>query len=53
MSSRVSTVLFWFVFVFEGIQVVIVIWKVMRNEPYRYFIRIPLFKEDKYVLEGE
>lgn len=53
ISSRISTVLFWIVFVFEVIQVVIFAWKVIRNEPYRYLIRIPLFKEDKYAMEGE
>ncbi|MBY0597774.1 DUF4870 domain-containing protein [Bacillus bingmayongensis] len=53
VSSRISEVLFWIVFAFEVIQVVIIAWKVIRNEPYRYLIRIPLFKEDKYVMEGE
>ncbi|MDA1782323.1 DUF4870 domain-containing protein [Bacillus thuringiensis] len=53
ISSRISDVLFWMVFVFEIVQVIIVAWKVVRNEPYRYFIRVPLFKEDKYVVEGE
>lgn len=53
ISSRISDVLFWIVFVFEVVQVIIVAWKVIRDEPYRYFIRIPLFKEDKYVVEGE
>ncbi|MEI4619848.1 DUF4870 domain-containing protein [Bacillus cereus] len=53
ISSRISSVLFWIVFVFEVIQVGIVAWKVIRNEPYRYLIRIPLFKEDKYAMEGE
>nr|EEK69103.1 hypothetical protein bcere0006_8310 [Bacillus wiedmannii] len=40
-------------FVFEVVQVIIVAWKVIRDETYRYFIRIPLFKEDKYSVEGE
>ncbi|PED07212.1 DUF4870 domain-containing protein [Bacillus pseudomycoides] len=53
ISSRISTFLFWIVLAFEVIQVVIVAWKVIRNEPYRYLIRIPLFKEDKYAIEGE
>ncbi|PEF68600.1 hypothetical protein CN372_17675 [Bacillus anthracis] len=53
ISSRISDVLFWIVFIFEIVQVIIVAWKVIRDEPYRYFIRIPLFKEDKYALEGE
>lgn len=53
ISSRISTVLFWIVFAFEVIQVGIVAWKVIRNEPYHYFIRISLFKEDKSMLEGE
>lgn len=53
ISSRISDVLFWIVFIFEVVQVIIVMWKVIRDEPYRYFIRIPLFKEDKYVMEGE
>jgi len=45
--------MFWIVFALEVVQVIIVAWKVVRDEPYRYFIRIPLFKEDKYVVEGE
>ncbi|EEL47048.1 hypothetical protein bcere0021_8280 [Bacillus cereus Rock3-42] len=45
--------MFWIVFVFEVVQVTIVAWSVIRDEPYRYFIRIPLFKEDKYAVEGE
>lgn len=53
ISSRISDVLFWIVFAFEVVQVIIVAWKVIRDEPYRYFIRIPLFKEDKYIVEGE
>lgn len=53
ISSRISDVLFWIVFIFEVIQVLIVTWKVIRDETYCYFIRIPLFKEDKYVVEGE
>ncbi|AHA70339.1 DUF4870 domain-containing protein [Bacillus thuringiensis] len=53
ISTRISDVLFWIVFIFEVVQVIIVAWKVIRDEPYRYFIRIPLFKEDKYALEGE
>ncbi|MBO1581591.1 DUF4870 domain-containing protein [Bacillus sp. XF8] len=53
ISSRISQFLFWIVFTFEVIQVGIVAWKVIRNHPYRYLIRIPLFKEDKYVMEGE
>ncbi|MFJ8527491.1 DUF4870 domain-containing protein [Bacillus sp. NPDC094106] len=53
ISKRISLVLFWGVFAFEVIQVGIVAWKVIRNEPYQYFIRIPLFKEDKYIMEGE
>ncbi|PRT00448.1 DUF4870 domain-containing protein [Bacillus thuringiensis] len=53
ISSRISDVLFWIVFAFEVLQVIIVAWKVMRDKPYRYFIRIPLFKEDKYAVEGE
>ncbi len=53
MSSRISLVLFWIVFAFEVIQVGIVAWKVIRNEPYVYLIRIPLFKEEKYAMEGE
>ncbi|PEY34818.1 hypothetical protein CN354_16275 [Bacillus cereus] len=53
ISSRISLVLFWIVFAFEVIQVGIVAWKVIRNEPYHYLIRIPLFKEDKYMMEGE
>ncbi|PHG68931.1 DUF4870 domain-containing protein [Bacillus toyonensis] len=52
ISSRISDVLFWIVFAFEVVQVIIVVWKVIRDEPYRYFIRIPLFKEDKYGLRG-
>ncbi|MFK4477842.1 DUF4870 domain-containing protein [Bacillus sp. RC206] len=52
ISLRISDVLFWIVFAFEVVQVMIVVWKVIRNEPYRYFIRIPLFKEDKYGLRG-
>lgn len=53
ISSRISDVLFWIVFAFEVVQVIIVAWKVIRDEPYRYFIRIPLLKEDKYAVEGE
>ncbi|WP_242269929.1 DUF4870 domain-containing protein [Bacillus cereus group sp. BfR-BA-01408] len=53
ISSRISDVLLWIVFAFEVVQVIIVAWKVIRDEPYRYFIRIPLFKEDKYAVEGE
>ncbi|PEU05384.1 hypothetical protein CN941_12515 [Bacillus cereus] len=53
ISSRISDVLFWIVFVFEVVQVIIVVWKIVHNKPYRYFIRIPLFKEDKYAVEGE
>ena len=53
ISSRISDVLFWIVFAFEVVQVIIIAWKVIRDEPYRYFIRIPLFKEDKYTVEGE
>lgn len=53
ISSRISDVLFWIVFAFEVVQVIVVAWKVIRDEPYRYFIRIPLFKEDKYIMEGE
>ncbi|MEH7459338.1 DUF4870 domain-containing protein [Bacillus sp. JJ1127] len=53
ISSGVSEVLFWNVFALEVIQVVIIVWKIIRNEPYRYLIRIPLFKEDKYAMEGE
>lgn len=53
ISSRISDILFWIVFAFEVVQVTIVAWKVMRDKPYRYFIRIPLFKEDKYAVEGE
>lgn len=53
ISSRISDVLFWIVFAFEVVQVIIVAWKVIRDEPYCYFIRIPLFKEDKYAVEGE
>ncbi|HFF3188945.1 TPA: DUF4870 domain-containing protein [Bacillus cereus] len=49
ISSRISDVLFWIVFALEVVQVIIVVWKVISNGPYRYFIRIPLFKEDKYV----
>ncbi|AIM04880.1 hypothetical protein BAHan_1077 [Bacillus anthracis] len=32
---------------------IFVAWKVISDEPYRYLIRIPLFKEDKYTVEGE
>ncbi|MGY3414060.1 hypothetical protein ACVWY4_000225 [Bacillus mycoides] len=32
---------------------IIVSWKIIRDEPYRYFIRILLSKEDKYVVEGK
>ncbi|KEK22849.1 DUF4870 domain-containing protein [Bacillus gaemokensis] len=53
VSSRISRVLFWIVFAFEVIQVVSIAWKVICNHPYRYFIRIPLFKEDKYAVGGE
>ena len=53
ISSRISDVLFWIIFAFEVVQVIIVTWKVIRDEPYRYFIRIPLFKKDKYAVEGE
>ncbi|ACK62720.1 hypothetical protein BCB4264_A0975 [Bacillus cereus B4264] len=53
ISSRISDVLFWIIFAFEVVQVIIVAWKVICAEPYRYFIRNPLFKEDKYVVEGE
>ncbi|MDP7981483.1 DUF4870 domain-containing protein [Bacillus sp. WLY-B-L8] len=53
ISSRISLVLSWVVFALEVIQVGIIVWKVIRNEPYHYFIRIPLFKEDEYIMEGE
>lgn len=53
ISSRISDILFWILFAFEVVQVIIVAWKVIRDESYSYFIRIPLFKEDKYVVEGE
>ncbi|MBE7104876.1 DUF4870 domain-containing protein [Bacillus cereus] len=53
ISSRISDVWFWIVFAFEVVQVIIVAWRVIRDESYRYFIRIPLFKGDKYVVEGE
>lgn len=53
ISSRISLVLFWGVFALEVIQVVIIAWKIIRNEPYRYLIRIPLFKEEKYAMGGE
>ncbi|MDZ5606125.1 DUF4870 domain-containing protein [Bacillus pseudomycoides] len=53
VSSRISKVLFWVVFAFEVLQVGSVAWKVIRNEPYRYFIRIPLFKENNPAMEGE
>ncbi|WP_242220350.1 DUF4870 domain-containing protein [Bacillus cereus group sp. BfR-BA-01380] len=53
ISSRISEVLFWCVFALEVIQVVIIAWKIIRDEPYRYLIRIPLFKEDKYAMGGK
>ncbi|WP_439020447.1 DUF4870 domain-containing protein [Bacillus thuringiensis] len=53
ISPRISDVLCWIVFAFEVVQVFTVAWKVIRDEPCRYYIRIPLFKEDKYVVEGE